>query len=343
MSPYIKDIFEASGSSLPWGNLSGKNILIAGATGLIGTCLVRILMARPIVDFNVYALCRDLERAKNKFKNYKDIDSFHLIEHDVTMPLNSSISFDYIIDSASSASPFLYGSDPVSVIRANVYGVDQLLSYGIHHKMERFLYVSSGEIYGEGSGEAFSETDSGYVNPMSVRSCYPSSKRASETLACAYAVQYNADIVVARPCHIYGPEFNENDNRVYAEFLRNAAANRNIVLKSSGNQYRSWCYVVDCALALLYVLLKGGKGEAYNITDSKSNLSIRKLAEIIASLSDSEVVFDKPSEKEEASFNPVRQSTFSDAKLRALGWSPKNNIETSIEHCFSHLKESCHE
>lgn len=338
MSPYLKDIANASASALPWEKFTGKNILIAGATGLIGTCLVRILMARQVIDFNVYALCRNGRRATNKFSDFINLDCFHIIEHDVTEPLHSDINFDFIIDSASSASPSLYGSNPVSVIRDNIYGVDNLLSYGINHNMERFLYVSSGEIYGDGTEEPFSEINSGYVNSMSPRSCYPSSKRAAETLACSYAAQFGANIVVARPCHVYGPEFNENDNRVYAEFLRNAVTNHDIILKSPGTQYRSWCYVVDCAIALLYVLFKGKGSEAYNVTDAESNITIRELAEMAASLSNSKIIFKTPSEVEKASFNPILKATFSDTKLKALGWSPRNDMKTSFEHCFMHLK-----
>ena len=68
---------------------------------------------------------------------------------------------------------------------------------------------SSGEVYGEGDGRVFTEEYSGYVDCASPRSCYPSSKRAAETLCISYGVEYNVDVVIARPCHVYGPEFTD--------------------------------------------------------------------------------------------------------------------------------------
>lgn len=338
MSPYILDIKTAATKDLPWNLLSGKNILVAGASGLIGSCLVRILMNRPVIDFQLYALCRNAKKAELKFKDYATNPNFHIYEHDVTEPLRTDKHFHYIIDTASGASPAVYRTNPVDVVRDNIYGVDNLLNYGINHRMQRFLFLSSGEIYGEGSGHPFVETDSGYVDCLSPRSCYPSSKRAAETLSSAYSSQYGANISIARPCHVYGPEFNDNDDRVYAEFLRRVISGEDIVLKSSGTQYRSWCYVVDCASALIYIMLKGNKGEAYNISDPESNVTIKEFAEIVASIADRKIKYICPTKDEASGFNPVRISTFSNEKIRSLGWFPLFDLKTSIQHCYQHLQ-----
>jgi len=338
MSPYFLDIKTAAAKELPWDLLSGKNILVAGASGLIGSCLVRILMSRPVIDFQLYTICRNAKKVEDKFKEYIAHPNFHTFVHDITEPLETDLQFHFIIDAASSASPAAYRTSPVNVVRDNIYGVDNLLKYGVDHNMQRFLYVSSGEIYGEGSGQAFTETDSGYVDCLSPRSCYPSSKRAAESLSRAYSTQYGANVVIARPCHIYGPEFNDNDDRVYAEFLRRSISGEDIVLKSPGSQYRSWCYVVDCASALIYILLKGENGEAYNISDPESNVTIKELAGIVASMADSRIIFKSPTKDEASGFNPVKMSTFSNTKLRALGWAPQYDLNTSIQHCYQHLQ-----
>ena len=149
-------------------------------------------------------------------------------------------------------------------------GVSNLIEYGLAHHMKRFVYISSGEVYGEGDRRPFDEAYSGYVNCMTPRSCYPSSKRAAETLCVSYAEEYGADVVIARPCHVYGPNFSDKDNRVYAQFIRNILNDSDIIMKSTGGQFRSWCYVVDCVSAILYVLLKGEKEQVYNIADSQS-------------------------------------------------------------------------
>ena len=152
------------------------------------------------------------------------------------------------------------------------------------------------------------------------------------------AEEYGADVVIARPCHIYGPYFTEQDNRVYAQFIRNVLRDEDIVMKSTGEHLRSWCYVVDCVSALLYILIKRKNGEAYNIADSNSNISIRDLAEIIAGIGKKKVIMDLSDDDEKRGYNIVKKSTFSTTKLDTLGWQVKvpiiQGLENTIQECM---------
>ena len=337
MTSYKKDILQIFEQDLPWEKLSGVNILVTGATGLIGGCLVETLMLNPNRDYQVYASGRNEERARSRFKDFADNLAFHFLRHDVMQPLQSDIRFDVIIHAASNASPNFFAQKPVEVIKSNIDGVAHLMDYGISHGMKRFLYVSSGEVYGEGDGRVFTEDYSGYVDCAKPRSCYPSSKRAAETLCVSYAAEYGADVVIARPCHTYGPHFTEQDNRVYAQFIRNVLRGEDIVMKSTGEQFRSWCYVVDCVSALLHILLKGTNSEAYNIADADSNISIRELAETIASIGGRRVVVDVPDVDERRGFNPVTKSVFSTEKLKSLGWTPLNHISCGLHNTIEEI------
>lgn len=318
---YEDDVLKVATLDLPWSKLSGCNILITGATGLIGSCLVEVLMSRLDKDYHIYASGRNEERAMARFKEFADDPAFNFFKYDVMEPLTGDVRFDYIIHAASNASPNFFATKPVEVIKSNIIGVSNLMDYGIKHGLKRLLFISSGEVYGEGDGRVFTEDYSGYVNPMSPRSCYPSSKRAAETLCVSYGAEYGFETVIARPCHTYGPNFTESDNRVYAQFIRNVLKGEDIVMKSTGAQFRSWCYVVDCASAMLHILLKGENGQAYNIADETSNISIRELAEMIADIGGKKVVIDLPSDTEKAGFNVVTKSVFSTYKLKELGWS----------------------
>lgn len=334
---YREDVQECAMSALPWERMAGCNVLVTGATGLLGSCLVEVLMLCPCSDLHVYAAGRNEERASRLFREYLDSSRFHLLTYDVTQPLKSEVSFHYVIHAASNASPSFFAKNPVEVMKSNLVGTANLLDYGITHGLRRFLYVSTGEIYGEGDGRVFAEDYSGYVNTMSARSCYPSSKRAAETLCVAYGAEYGVDVVVARPSHTYGPHFTESDNRVYAQFIRNVLEGKDIVMKSNGAQYRSWCYVVDCVKGLLYVLLKGKNGEAYNVADALSNISIRQLAEMVADIAGKKVVMELPSDAEQQGYNVVTKSVFSTEKLESLGWSVrgtmKEKMNTTIQEC----------
>ena len=334
---YREDLVNIWGNQLPWDKLNGSKILITGATGLIGSCLVECLMSCPWINFEVYALGRNEERAKKRFEKFRLSKNFHLLISDITKTIDYSVCFDFIIHAASGASPADFSNHPVEVMKANFVGVTNLIEYGMKHQMKRFLYVSSGEIYGEGEGQIITEDYSGYVNPVKPRSCYPSSKRAAETLCASYAAEYSVDVVIARPCHIYGPYFTANDNRVYAQFIRNVLNGEDIVMKSTGEQFRSWCYVVDCVTALLYILLKGNCGEAYNVADDKSNINIRDLALMTAEIGHRKVVIDIPGSAETKGFNPIKRSVFSTNKLKCLGWKiegiMKEKMESTINQC----------
>lgn len=337
INTYRDDIRHLFKGNLPWRKLSKTNILITGATGLIGSTLVEVLMSNPNKDYCVYVSSRNVEKTRKRFVDYTS-ENFYIVEYDVMNPLECEVQFDYIIHAASYASPNFFSKNPVEIIKSNIYGVSNLMEYGLKHGMKRFLYVSSGEVYGEGDGRIFSEEYSGYVDCMKPRSCYPCSKRASETLCVSYADEYGADVVVARPCHIYGPNFTETDNRVYAQFIRNILHGEDIVMKSSGGQLRSWCYSVDCVSALLFILLKGESKEAYNIADPGSVITIRQLAEMLARIGNRKVVMDNPSDTEKKGYTPVSKAVFSIHKLEGLGWKVSGSLETKLRKTINHLR-----
>ena len=118
---------------------------------------------------------------------------------------------------------------------------------------------------------------------------------------------------------------------MYAQFIRNVLAGEDIVMKSTGEQFRSWCYVVDCTAALLYILLKGENGHAYNIADESSNITIKQLAEMIASTGGKKVIREIPSDAEQKGFNVVKKSVYSTDKLKGLGWKVDGTMEEKIK------------
>lgn len=331
VSMYNEDIKKVCQTNIPWDKLSGCNILITGATGLIAGCLVEVLMTNPNRDYQIYASGRNEDRARKRFKDFTDEKGFHFLKYDVQEPLISEVNFDFIIHAASNGSPNFFANKPVEVMKSNLLGVINLMDYGLSHGMKRMLYVSSGEVYGEGDGREFTEDCSGYVDCLKPRSCYPSSKRAAETLCVSYEEEYKADVVIARPCHVYGPYFTEQDNRVYAQFIRNVLRGEDIIMKSVGAQYRSWCYVVDCVSALLHVLLKGGRGQAYNIADDSSRITIKELAEMIADLVGKKVVLDLPKGDNNKDGCVFSRSVFDTTKIKELGWNVTRNMRDKMK------------
>lgn len=315
--------------------VNSRSILVTGATGLIGSALVESLVIQN--DIDVYAACRNIDTARKKFGHLLSQPRLHLLTYDVTSPLSGDTIYDYIIHAASPASPNSFSAQPVEVMMANILGVKNLLDYGLSHRMKRLLFVSTGEIYGEGDGTPFIETDSGYIDCNSPRACYPSSKRAAETLCASYVAEHEADVVIARLCHTYGPGFTEKDNRVYAQFLRNVLRGEDIVLKSSGLQMRSWIYVADAVSAILKILWKGEKGEAYNVANPESCITIRQLAELIASLAGRQVKIEIPQDTAQGNTTPISCAMFSINKIQKLGWQPHYSMEEGLRQTMTTL------
>ena len=229
----------------------------------------------------------------------------------------------------------------VGTIIGNIEGTYNLLEYTKAHGGKRFLFVSSGEVYGNGdlSLDEFKEEYLGAIDITSPRSCYPQSKRAVENLCASYSSQYELETVVVRPCHTYGPGITETDSRANAQFIRNALNNEDIIMKSAGNQLRSYNYIADCASGLITVLINGKSGAPYNIANPNVRITIAKLAEIIAKAVNKKVIFADPSVLDIANRTPIAKQVLSSKKLENLGWVPMFNANEGVEHTIKILKE----
>ncbi len=334
---YLSALESVINTNLDYTKLNNKSILITGATGLIGKALVDfILMVSE--NTQVYAA----SRSKNSFNaRFSKRDNLHYFEYNIVKPLVTDIKFDYIIHAASNADPKMFDEDPVGTMTANFMGTYNLMEYAKNSNVERLLFVSSGEVYGQWDGkiEAFSEDYSGFVNFTDSRGCYPSGKRAAENLLVCYAKQYNVDSVIVRLSHTYGPTQLKRDSRAMSEFFAKAVKGEDIVLKSPGLPVRSYTCVFDCVSGIVTALLNGKCAEAYNIANKESIVSIAELAEKIASNAGKSVVFDIPEGGVKGGSNIVR-GVLCGAKLEAIGWMPIYDIDKGIKTTYEIMEET---
>jgi len=325
---------------LPFEQLRNARILVTGATGMIGACLTDALISvsrRFSLNLHIIAVCRNEARARERFAGAGEVHTFAC---DLTQPAESLPAADYIIHAASNAHPLAFSSDPVGTILGNILGTRTLLEHLRTSGGKRFLFVSTGEIYGENPDvtDGFAEDSFGKIDSMNPRACYPESKRAAETLCAGYIRQYGADAVVARLCYIYGPTITPDNSRADAQFLRKVMGGEDIVLKSTGTQLRSYCYVADAVSALLTILLKGRCGEAYNVASRSSTHTIREYAEALARIGGVQVVFDLPPEAERQGYSTVSRAVQNPAKLEALGWKAEYTLEDGLRRMLGVLK-----
>ena len=340
---YAADVASITGENLPWEKLAGKSLLLTGATGLIGTLLIDVLMKKnrdENLNVKIFAAGRNEKVAAERFSDYFGDKNFSFVKLDVNEPIKDDFKVDFIIHAASNSQNKLFASDPVNTIMANILGSYNLLEFGVKSKVERFVFVSSGDSYGKPLNEddVFDENYCGYINPNTLRAGYPEAKRAGEALCQAYISKYNLDVVIARPCRIYGPTMRLDDSKAMSEFIMNGVRGEDIVLKSQGLPRFSYCYGADCVSGIFYCLLKGQCGEAYNVSDSSEILSLREIAEYVSSLAGKKVIFELPSELQAKGFLKVLKVVLSNDKLRALGWTPKDDTRSGVKKTVEILK-----
>lgn len=324
--------------------LSRKSIVVTGSTGLIGSAIIDILLAanRDLsLKMNIYAFARNREQAINRFGSEKLNNGLSVISYDAMAPIKFNEKVDYIIHGASNASPELYTTKPVETMTANFIGMLHLLNFAKEQNIsDRIVYISSSEVYGKiNSNQPLVEDNYGEVDILNPRSSYSSSKRATETLCVSFYKEYGVKSIIVRPGHIYGPSSKKNDNRVSSAFVEKAIRGEKIIMKSLGNQKRSYMYSLDCAMGILYAMTKGIPGEAYNIANPNSIITIAEMAEIISSISESTLEFDLPTQTETNNFNPMLNASLASSKLENLGWQGYFDAKTGFEHTLATLKE----
>lgn len=340
---YLEDLASLSENDLIWSLFHNSSILISGATGLIGSFFVDVIMTRNLDGLNctVYALNRTSKKAKERFSKWDGNPHLVLIPFDINCPLDDSgiNSVDYVLHLASNTHPRQYAEDPIGTITTNIFGVKNMLDFSIRHQAKEFLFASSVEVYGANRGDTsfFDENYCGYINSNSLRAGYPESKRCSEALCQAYKQQYGLDVRIARIARSYGPTMSLHDSRAISQFIIKGINQENIVLKSDGSQLFSYSYVADVVSGLFTILSKGTSGEAYNIADPNSNIRLRDLAELIASKSGTKAVFESPDKVESLGYSNATMSLMTSEKLQSLGWIPAYSIENGISRTMEIL------
>lgn len=321
---YRKDI-ERVLRQVPQSNqLANHSLLLTGVTGMIVSTIADVLLwynRERDAHLTLYFAGRNKERVVNRFPLYQEGIDYSFVYFDATSSDELNLKVDYIINGASHADPKSFVSQPVETMLASLYGVNILLRMAKKQGAKRFLQISSSEVYGKKeTSEPYGETEYGFVDILNPRACYPCAKRAADTLCVSYAAEYGVDVVMIRPGHIYGPSITLSDSRVSSEFTRLAASGKNLTMKSAGLQMRSYCHTLDCASAILTVLLNGESSTVYNISNKESVVTIREMAEAFAEAGHVKLVIEDATEAEKKGYNLMNNSSLDGTRLERLGW-----------------------
>lgn len=327
--------------SIPWEEFDGSRVLVTGAAGMLPAYMVETLLAlneRKGSRCDVVGLVRNLDAARERFGLSRGSDRLSLQRIDLRSPVDIDGPADFIIHAASQASPRYYGKDPVGTIIPNAMGTKGLLDLARIKGTKRFLFFSSGEVYGRATKIPTDEDSHGPVDPMDVRSCYAESKRMGENLCACYFAQFEVETIVVRPFHTYGPGMKLDDGRVFADFVSAAVDGRDIEMRSDGSATRAFCYIADATAGFFTAMLKGKPGAAYNV-GSERETSVKELAREITRIgagSGMKVVFAPPLGGYMTS--PLQRNVPDCGRIAALGWTARTSLSDGFSRTIAYYR-----
>lgn len=326
-------------------------ILITGATGYIGSMLVkRILQDNDSEEAvaKLLLLVRDKQRAMQVFETeLRDAKAkvqfveCCLEDFDIGQ---IEIPVDYIIHCASVTTSSYMIFNPVETADGIVLGTRNMLELARKQQVRSMVYLSSMEVYGSVSdiGRPRSEEELGDIRLDNARSCYPLGKRMAEHYCHIYAKEYGVPVKVARLAQTFGTGVRPEDNRVYMQFARAAVEKKDIVLKTRGLSMGNYCAIEDAVSAIFTILQKGMDGEAYNVVNEENTMCIRDMAQLVAEqvAGNSIQVKVELESAERTGYAPDTGLRLSGAKLRELGWQPTKDLVEMYRDVVVSLKEN---
>lgn len=330
-------------SNINFKNFTNKTVLITGATGLIGSLLVRFLLyinkVRKI-NVKVLAVVRNLEKAKSIFgtvnDDYLDFIVCDLIKDNIVY--NGKI--DYIIHAAAITKSKTIIEHPVETINLSVIGTNKLLKLALENNVKSFIYISSMEVYGQPTTNGkVNERQIGKIDLSSIRSCYPESKRVAELLCRSYFKEYGLNIKIARLAQTFGAGVLPSESRIFVQFARSIIENKDIILHTSGRSEGNYVYSSDALKALLLLLFKGEPGEEYNVSNEENHLTIYDMAKLVQEQFGNEhtkVRIVIPNEN--TGYAPDVKLWLDNSKLKALGWEPKVDLKESYSRLIEWMR-----
>lgn len=322
-----------------------ETVMITGAAGLVGARVVKKFL-EEYENVTVVALVRNVEKARKKFTDYLNNPRFVLWSADICQPIVYTGEVNYIVHTAGVTGGSKQHIDtPITTIQTALRGTWNVLEYAKKNNVIGVVYLSSLEIYGKVEPDIgnIRETDGGYIDPTNIRSSYSESKRMCECICASYAKQFGLRVVIARLTATFGPGTAYTDGRVFAQFARSVIEKQNIVLKSIGETVRNYCDVDDCADALILLLKEGESGQAYNVANELTEISIRDLAERFIQLfpeAGISLELDLSTDATKLGYNQTLRSVLDAGKLKAIGWIPKYSLDDTIIRLVDSMRSS---
>lgn len=314
--------------------------LVTGATGYIGSMIIKWLLKEE-KDVNITAIVRDERKAEARLSR-----EVKLIVSDITDTNNMATingDYDYIIHCASETKSKNMVDYPVETALGIVDGTKNILEVAKRCNVKSMVFLSSMEVYGVSDtfgSKRTREDELGHIDILNARSSYPMAKRMAESLCYYYYKEYGVPVKIARLAQVFGEGVPLLDNRVFAQFAKSFINNCDIILNTDGMSMGNYCEINDAVNAIMILLNKGNNGESYNVVNEANTMTIKAMAELVASdiAGGSIKVVINQADVDKLGYAPKTGLMLSGDKMSALGWKPQKSMKQMYLDLIKELK-----
>lgn len=327
-----------SSKLIDWNKIDNHKFFITGATGLIGSLIVKSFIWRNInknANIKMLLLVRNKKNAIDMFGCDNNIE---YIESSIEN-LKYNINVDYIIHGASPTKSKFFTQNPVETLDISILGTKNMLEIAKNNSVKSMVYLSSMEMYGTMKAQNVTEEKIGEIEILNTRSSYSEGKRIAELYCYSYFSEYNVPVKMCRLAQTFGPGISKNETRVFKYFADCIINKRDIILKSTGETIINYSYTTDTILGILCILINGKDGESYNIVGEKTNMTILESAEWLLKEFENKNnrIICECNQKND--FAPDNKMILSNQKIKTLGWKSKISLKEGYKRLIKYIKE----
>jgi dTDP-glucose 4,6-dehydratase len=302
--------------------MEGKNVIVTGAAGFIGSNFIELLYEKynniniTVIDKLTYAA--DKSRLE-QFDNLNFIEG-DIKDRDTVQKAFSKKDIDFVVNFAAESHVDRSIDSGKPFIHSNVEGAYTLMEEASKHDIEKFIQISTDEVYGSKEEGKFTEEDS--LDPSSP---YSASKASADMMANSFRVTHNLPIIIVRPTNNFGP--NQHPEKLIPKFISRAKEGKNLPVYGDGTNVRDWLYVKDNCRAIELLLRKGEPGQIYNVGANQFKQNIEITKKIIELTGASEEIIEFVEDRKGHDQRYAVDST----KIRDLGWKPRVEFEDGLK------------
>lgn len=329
-------VFDTVGAD--WEHFRGKRLFVTGGTGFVGKWLLETLLyanRRIELGCRITVLSRNPDDFCQSYPHLCDPTTVNFVAGDVRNFVCPEGEYQFVIHAATDV---VADTTAIDLFSTCVDGARRVLDFARRAGCSDFLLVGSGAVYGRQPAGllAIEEDYAGGPDPLDPRSAYGEGKRCAEWLAKAYADQYGFRVKVARCFAFVGPHLPLDKQFAIGNFIRDALADREIVIRGDGTAYRSYLYAADLAVWLWTMLLRAPGGVAYNVGGDEA-VTIAELARRVARLagSDKETTVTAPRDPSKQAERYVPNVRKAERELGLRAWIP---LDEAIHRTLQWLK-----